>query len=158
MGIAVLLHAGRNAAFAPGARKTFQSNPDFVEHDEAPASPTHDDPDRLSDLRDRLSQLPPPELARLRELAERARDSGYGFVVEPLELPVPPGPQPPTRQRLNPGELDRALAQHGRIYAGSLTTIPKPPPALGNYQVIDATSAEAIMSYEALRSYLNLFR
>ncbi|HSI03812.1 MAG: hypothetical protein ACAI38_11285 [Myxococcota bacterium] len=157
-GIAVLLHTGRIAAFAPGGRKGSQANADIVEHEETPVELAHDDPDRLSALRDRLSQLPPAEVTRLRELAERARDSGYGFVVEPLELPAPPGPQPETHLRLSAGAVDGALARHGRIYVGSLTSIPKPPPAQGNYQVVDASSAEAIISYEALRSYLNLFR
>ena len=156
-GIAVLLHVGRSAAFAPGGRKALQGRTDDAEHEEAPVL-GHDDPDRVSALREQLTQLPPADINRLRALAEKARDSGYGFVVEPLELPAPPGPQPEAHLRLSPAEVDTALARHGRIYVGSLVSIPKPAPAVGNYQVVDAKSAEAIISYEALRSYLNLFR
>ncbi len=153
-GIAVLLHTGRIAAFAPGGRKSFQAGSEVVAPDENAEPLAHDDPQRLAALRERISQAPQDELARLRKLAESVRDSGWGFAVEPTELPAPPGPQPATRQCLNPGDVNDALAQHGRIYLGRLTAVPMSPPARGSYQVVDAASAEPIISYEALRSFL----
>ncbi len=157
-GIAVLLHTGRLAAFAPGSRRGSQANAEVVEREESADELPHDHPDRLSALRTELSRLPPSEIERLRELADKARERGFGFVIQPLELPAPPGSHSEEHLRLNPFQVDEVLADRGRLYVGELTNIPKPPPSQGVYQVVDAKGAEPIVSSEALRSFLNLFR
>ncbi len=123
--------------------------------DEKPVA--HDAPERLTQLRAQMSQLSPDLLQQWARLAERTGEHGYGFALETTELPAKPGAQPGSRMRLAPSEVTRALARHGRVFVGKIESMP----VSGSnrpHQVVDAASAEAIVSFDGLRSYLALFR
>lgn len=122
----------------------------------APAT-AHNTSWRLTHPRAQFGQIETDELQAMAKLAERVKNHDYGFVIETVELPLQPGAQPSTRKSLRPYEVARALALHGRIYVGKLNSVPNPGSSQTQW-VVDAKSAEVIMSYEALRSYLNLFR
>lgn len=159
IGVSVALR-GKVAAFGEeekvSAREEGEEHSsDADSHDDKPVA--HDAPERLAQLRAQITQIPADKLQELARLAERTGDHGYGFALETTELPAKPGAQPSNCMRLAPAEVTRALARHGRVFVGKVESMTVPGTTRPQ-QVVDASSAEAIVSFDGLRSYLALYR